>query len=205
MGRNYQQDQEDRAYNDRNSWHDDCAAYKHDCEKLMEPISTAVMAVQAASSAIKFIKERVNDVESVSQLSEQISTLFSARQRINEERNKQASVGDIKLRNSIDAVLAAKDLESEMQQIATLINLRWPKPADQPSTWQEILNHHAEAVKKRKEEIAAQKREAARKAAEFNEALKNAAIIGAVIAVTIALFAFLFVSLAEGREEPISL
>ena len=172
----------------------------------MEPISSAVMAVQMASSAIKFIKERVNDVESVSQLSEQISTLFAARQKITEERNKQAAVGvDIKLRSSIDAVLAAKDLEFEMQQIATLINLRWPKPADQPSTWQEILNHHAEAVKKQKEQIAAQKREAARKAAEFNEAVKNAAIIGAVIAITIALFAFLFVSLAEGREEPISL
>ena len=205
MGRNYQQDQEDRAYNDRNSWHDDCAAHKHDCEKLMEPISTALMAVQAASSAIKFIKERVNDVESVSQLSDQISTLFAARQKITEERNKQAAVGDIKLRSSIDAVLAAKDLDFQMQQIATLINLKWPKPADQPSTWQEILNHHAEAVKKRKEEIAAQKREAARKAAEFNEALKNAAIVGAVIAITIALFAFLFVAMAEGREEPINL
>lgn len=171
----------------------------------MEPISTAVMAVQAASSAIKFIKERVNDVESVSQLSDQISTIFAARQKITEERNKQAAVGDIKLRSSIDAVLAAKDLEFEMQQIATLINLRWPKPADQPSTWQEILNHHAEAVKKQKEQIAAQKREAARKSAEFNEALKNAAIVGAVIAITIALFAFLFVAMAEGREEPINL
>jgi DNA-binding transcriptional MerR regulator len=172
----------------------------------MEPISTALMAVQAASSAIKFVKERVNDVESVSQLSDQLSTIFAARQKINEERNKQASVGvDIKLTSSIDAVLAAKDLEFELQQISTLINLRWPKPANQPSTWQEILNHHAEAVKKQKEQIAAQKREAARKAAEFNEALKNAAIVGAVIAITIALFAFLFVAMAEGREEPINL
>jgi hypothetical protein len=34
----------------------------------MEPITTALAAVSAASSAISFIKARVNDVQSVSEL-----------------------------------------------------------------------------------------------------------------------------------------
>jgi hypothetical protein len=42
----------------------------------MEPITTALAAISAASSAISFIKARVNDVQSVSELSGQISTLF---------------------------------------------------------------------------------------------------------------------------------
>jgi hypothetical protein len=35
----------------------------------MEPITTALAAVSAASSAISFIRARVNDVKSVSELS----------------------------------------------------------------------------------------------------------------------------------------
>ena len=116
----------------------------------MEPITTAIAAVTAASKAIDFIKARINDVQSVSEISEQIGTLFTAQQKLNEERNKQAGVGDINIRTSIDAVLESKKLAEEMQQIATLINLRFPRPADQPSTWQEILNHHNQALREQK-------------------------------------------------------
>ena len=40
----------------------------------MEPITTAVAAV-TASNAIAFIKARVNDVQSVADISSQVSTL----------------------------------------------------------------------------------------------------------------------------------
>ena len=94
----------------------------------MEPITTAIAAVTAASKAIDFIKARINDVQSVSEISEQIGTLFTAQKKLNEERNKQAGVGtEINIRTSIDAVLEAKKLQQDMQEIATLICLRWPK------------------------------------------------------------------------------
>lgn len=163
----------------------------------MEPITTAIAAVTAASNAIAFIKARVNDVQSVAELGDQISTLFSAQQKLNEERNKQAGVGDINIRSSIDAVLESKRLNEEMQQVATLINLRWPKPADQPSTWQEILNHHAKAKREQKEARRKAEIEARRKAKEFEDTLKTAFIAGAVILCVVGLFIFLMVSVAR--------
>ena len=149
----------------------------------MEPITTAIAAVTAASKAIDFIKARINDVQSVSEISEQIGTLFTAQQKLNEERNKQAGVGDINIRTSIDAVLESKKLAEEMQQIATLINLRFPRPADQPSTWQEILNHHNQALREQKEARRKAQIEARRKRHQMEENIKAALVAGLCIAI----------------------
>jgi len=171
----------------------------------MEPITTAIAAVSAASSAISFIKARVNDVQSVSELSGQISTLFSAQKVLNEKRNEQAGVGDISFKSSIDSVLEAKKLNEEMQQISQLINMRWPKPANQPSTWQEILNHHNEALRQQKAARQAAMREKARKSQELEETLKAVALIAFVIVVALVLFVFMFAAIARSAMDEIVL
>jgi hypothetical protein len=167
----------------------------------MEPITTALAAVSAASSAISFIKARVNDVQSVSELSGQISTLFSAQKVLNEKRNEQAGVSDVSFKGSIDSVLEAKRLNEEMQQISALINMRWPKPADQPSTWQEILNHHNEALRQQKAARLEAMREAARKSQEFEETIKSIALIAFVIVVALVLFVFMFAAIARSAMD----
>ena len=172
----------------------------------MEPITTALAAVSAASSAISFIKARVNDVQSVSELSGQISTLFSAQKVLNEKRNEQAGVGvDVSFRGSIDAVLEAKRLNEEMQQISQLINMRWPKPADQPSTWQEILNHHNEALRQQKAARLEAMKEMARKSQELEQMLKSIALIAFVIVVAVAMFLFMFAAIARSAMDEIIL
>ena len=171
----------------------------------MEPITTAIAAVSAASSAISFIKARVNDVQSVSELSGQISTLFSAQKVLNEKRNEQAGVGDISFKSSIDSVLEAKKLNEEMQQISQLINMRWPKPANQPSTWQEILNHHNEALRQQKAARQAAMREKARKSQELEDTLKAVALIAFVIVVALVLFVFMFAAIARSAMDEIVL
>lgn len=164
----------------------------------MEPITTAIAAVTAASNAIGFIKARINDVQSVAEISDQIGTLFSAQQKLNEERNKQAGVGtDINIRSSIDAVLEAKKLQQDMQEIATLICLRWPKPADQPSTWQEILNHHNEALRQKKEAQKKARLEAQRLKHQREEAAKTFLIVTAIVLVSLGLFVLLFATIAR--------
>ena len=158
----------------------------------MEPITTAVAAVAAASNAIAFIKARINDVQSVADISQQVSTLFDCQKKINEERNKQASVGDISFKSSMDAVLEAKKLQEQMNDIRTMINMRFG-----PDTWQEIVDLHNKKLKEQKEAEAQAKREAARKAKELEETIKTTLLISGIIAVTIALFAFLMVSVAR--------
>jgi len=163
---------------------------------IMEPISTALMAVSAASNAIAFIKARVNDVQSVADLSEQIGTLFSAQKKLNEERNKQAGVSDVSFKGSIDAVLEAKRLNEEMQQIATMINMRWPKPADQPSTWQEIINHHNKALREQREAALAAAKAAAIAHDEAIENMKIGLAVFALVVVVVGLFIAVMVSTA---------
>ena len=157
----------------------------------MEPITTAIAAGTAASNAIGFIKSRINDVQSVAEIGDQISTLFSAQKKLNEERNKQAGVGDISIRSSIDVVLESKRLNEEMQQIATMINMRWPKAANQKSTWQEIIDHHNQALRDQKEAIRKAQIEARRKQHEMETAIKTALSIAFAIAVGVGLIVFL--------------
>lgn len=156
----------------------------------MEPLTT-IAAVTAASNAIGFIKSRINDVQSVAEISDQISTLFSAQKKLNEERNKQAGVGDINIRSSIDVVLESKRLNEEMQQIATMINMRWPKSANQKSTWQEILDHHNQALREQKEAQRKAKIEATRKQHEIEQAIKTALCIAFAIAIGVGLIVFM--------------
>lgn len=163
----------------------------------MEPITTAIAAVTAASNAISFIKSRINDVQSVSELSGQISTLFSAQKKLNEERNKKAGAGDLQFKGSIDAVLEAKRLNEEMHQIATMINMRWPKTADQKSTWQEIIDHHNQALREQKEARQKAAREAARKQHEIEETIKAVLLITVIALIALGLFVFLFSILAK--------
>ena len=166
----------------------------------MEPITTAVAAITAVSNAISFIKARINDVQSVTEISGQISTLFDAQKKLNEERNKQASVSDISFKGSLDAVLEAKKLQEQMQEIKTMINLRFG-----PNTWQEIVDHHNKALREQREAQAQARREAIRKAKEIEETIKATLLVAGIILVAIALFAFLFVTVAQSNVEEIIL
>jgi hypothetical protein len=157
----------------------------------MEPITTALAAVSAASNAIAYIKARINDVQSVADISQQIGTLFDCQKKLNDERNKQASVGDISFKSSIDAVLEAKKLQEQMNEIRTMINMRFG-----PNTWQEIVDLHNKKLREQKEAQAQAKREAARKAKELEETIKTTLLITIVIAAAIGLFVFLMVSVA---------
>ena len=166
----------------------------------MEPITTAIAAVTAASNAIAFIKSRINDVQSVADISQQIGTLFDCQKKINEERNKQAGVGDISFKGSMDAVLESKRLAEEMQQIAALINMRFG-----PKTWKEILEHHNKALREQKEAQAQARREAARKAKEIEDTVKGTLLVAGIILIALVLFAFLFVTVAQSNVEEIVL
>jgi hypothetical protein len=158
----------------------------------MEPITTALAAVATASKCIDFIKARINDAQSVADISSQISTLFDCQKKLNDERNKQASVGDISFKSSIDAVLESKKLQEQMNEIRTMINLRFG-----PDTWQEIVDLHNKKLREQKEAQAKARREAIRKAKEFEETLKTVLIITGVIVVAVGLFVFLMISVAR--------
>ena len=158
----------------------------------MEPITTALAAVATASKCIDFLKARINDAQSVADISQQIGTLFDCQKKLNEERNKQAGISDISLKSSIDAVLESKKLQEELNTIRTMIDLRFG-----PGTYMECVNHYNQKLREQKEAQAKARREAIRKAKEFEETLKTVLIITGVIGVAVALIIFLMVSVAR--------
>jgi len=163
----------------------------------MEPITTALAAVSAASASIKWLKERVQDCQDISELSGHVTTLFEAKSALDKERSKKAGVSDISFRSSIDAVLESKKLAEEMYQIQIMVNQRWPKPAGQPSTWDEIHQHYQQRLREQKEAQEAARRQKIRDAQEFEEALKTFLVIAAVVLVAVGCFVFLMVSVAQ--------
>jgi heme/copper-type cytochrome/quinol oxidase subunit 2 len=83
--------------------------------------------------------------------------------------------------------------------------MRFPKPADQPSTWQEIIDHHNQALRAQKEARQAAMREAARKSQELEDTLKSIALVIFVIVVAVALFLFMFAAIARSAMDKIIL
>ncbi len=166
----------------------------------MEPVTTAIAAVTAASNAIAFIKARINDAQSVADISQQIGTLFDCQKKLNEERNKKAGISDISLSSSIDAVLESKKLQEELNTIRTMIDLRFG-----PGTYMECVNHYNQKLREQKEAQKAARREAARRAKEIEETIKTTILVTCIIAVAVALFIFLFATIAKSSAEEIVL
>ena len=167
----------------------------------MEPtITTALAAVATASKCIDFIKARINDAQSVADISTQIGTLFDCQKKLNEERNKKAGVSDISLKNSIDFVLEGRKLQEELNTIRSMIDLRFG-----PGTYMECVNHYNQKLREQKEAQKAARREAVRKAKELEETIKATLLVAGIIFLTIALFAFLFVTVAQSQAEEIVL
>jgi hypothetical protein len=166
----------------------------------MEPVTTAIAAVTAASNAIAFIKARINDAQSVADISQQIGTLFDCQKKLNEERNKKAGVSDISLKNSIDFVLETRKLQEELNTIRTMIDLRFG-----PGTYMECVNHYNQKLREQREAQKAARREAARRAKEIEETIKTTLLVTCIIAVAVALFIFLFATIAQSSAEEIVL
>ena len=166
----------------------------------MEPVTTAIAAVTAATNAIAFIKARINDAQSVADISQQLGTLFDCQKKLNQERNKKAGVSDISLKNSIDFVLETRLIQEELNSIRTMIDLRFG-----PGTYMECVNHYNQKLREQKEAQKAARREAARRAKEIEETIKTTLLVAGIIAVTIALFVFLFVTVAQSSAEEIVL
>ena len=166
----------------------------------MEPVTTAIAAVTAASNAIAFIKARINDAQSVADISQQLGTLFDCQKKLNQERNKKAGFSDISLKNSIDFVLETRLIQEELNSIRTMIDLRFG-----PGTYMECVNHYNQKLREQKEAQKAARREAARRAKEIEETIKTTLLVAGIIAVTIALFVFLFVTVAQSSAEEIVL
>ena len=166
----------------------------------MEPITTALAAVSAASASIKFLKERISDAQDAKEIFGHVSRLMDCEKAINADQSKHSSVGELSLKRTIDHGIQKRLIRESLADAKLAIDLRFG-----PGTYQSFIDDHAKAVREAREKEAAARKEILRKAKETEEQVQAVLIAGFVILCVVAFFVLMFAVIARSAIEEIVL
>ena len=166
----------------------------------MEPITTALAAVSAASASIKFLKERISYAQDAKEIFGHVSRLMDCEKAINADQSKHSSVGELSLKSTIDHGIQKRLIRESLADAKLAIDLRFG-----PGTYQSFIDDHAKAVREAREKEAAARKEILRKAKETEEQVQAVLIAGFVILCVVAFFVLMFAVIARSAIEEIVL
>ena len=166
----------------------------------MEPISSALAAVQIASVSIKFLKERISDAQDAKEIFGHVTRLMDCEKAINADQYKHSSVGELSLKSTIDHGIQKRLIRESLQEAKLHIDLRFG-----PGTYQSFIDDHAKAVREAREKEAAARKEILRKARETEEQVQAALLATFIIICVVGLFVFMFAIIARSAVEEIVL
>jgi hypothetical protein len=153
-------------------------------------IAETLAGIALVKQSVDFIKSQINTAKDIGELAGAVDGLFRGQDEIEKARNKKAgvSVGDqLGIKAVAQEVIDAKLATEAMQEMRNMIDMRFG-----PGTFKSILDLRSKKIKEQKEAEAEARRIQRRKQRETEEAIKNAAIVCAVIVVAIGLLVFLF-------------
>ena len=153
-------------------------------------IAETLAGIALVKQSVDFIKSQINTAKDIGELAGAVDGLFRGQDEIEKARNKKAgvSVGDqLGIKTVAQEVIDAKLAAEAMQEMRNMIDMRFG-----PGTFKSILDLRSKKIKEQKEAEAEARRIQRRKQRETEEAIKNAAIVCAVIVVAIGLLVFLF-------------
>jgi len=153
-------------------------------------IAETLAGIALVKQSVDFIKSQINTAKDIGELAGAVDGLFRGQDEIEKARNKKAgvSVGDqLGIKTVAQEVIDAKLATEAMQEMRNMIDMRFG-----PGTFKSILDLRSKKIKEQKEAEAEARRIQRRKQRETEEAIKNAAIVCAVIVVAIGLLVFLF-------------
>jgi len=153
-------------------------------------IAETLAGISLIKASVDFIKSNIDTAKDIGEIAGAVDGLFRGQEDINKQRNKNAgaSMADqFGIQSVAQEVIDAKLAQEKMQEMKNMINLRFG-----PDTWQLIVDTRAKKIQEEREAIAAAKRKKREEAREFEEMMKQFAIIATVVGVAIALFIFLF-------------
>ena len=158
-------------------------------------IAEVLTGIALVQQSVKFIKENISTVQDIGQIASQIDDLFTGEKQVQQLRNKKAGGGlgdqfgvDTVAKEVIDAKLAAEQL----REVATMVDMRFGH-----GTWAGIIAERAKRIQEAKEAEAVARRKKIQKDREFEEMMKQAVLVGAIIVIAVGLFVFLMVSVAK--------
>ena len=153
-------------------------------------IAETLAGIALVKQSVDFIKSQINTAKDIGEITGAVEGLFRGQDEVEKARNKKAgvSVGDqLGIKAVAQEVIDAKLATEAMQEMRNMIDMRFG-----PGTFKSILDLRSKKIKEQKEAEAEARRIQRRKQRETEEAIKNAAIVCAVIVVAIGLLVFLF-------------
>ena len=158
-------------------------------------VAEVLTGIALVQQSVKFIKENISTAQDIGQIASQIDDLFSGEKQVQQARAKKSGTGlgdqfgvDTVAKEVIDAKLAAEQL----REVATMVDMRFGH-----GTWAGIIAERAKRIQEAKEAEAVARRKKIQKDREFEEMMKQAVLVGAIILIAVGLFVFLMVSVAK--------
>ena len=147
-------------------------------------IGEVLAGIALVNSAHKQIKQLVNNVSDISGLAKHIDQLFEGEKQIQKNRI-DANNSVLSIKNVAEETINAKLAQEKMQEIATMVNMRFG-----PGTWQGIINERARRIQEQKE---IESEEMLKRRREQQQLAENIKTMGIVVMSLVA-----FVVLATG-------
>jgi len=157
-------------------------------------VAEVLTGIALVQQSVKFIKENISTAQDIGQIAGQIDSLLTGEKQVQEQRAKKsgAGIGDqFGINKVAQEVIDARLAQEKINEMRTLVDMRFG-----PGTWQSIVDERARRIQEAKEQAAQARKEQRLKQQELEEAIKTTLLIGGVILVAVALFAFLMVSVA---------
>ena len=152
-------------------------------------IAETLAGISLVKASVDFIKSNIDTAKDIGEIASAVDGLFRGTDEVEKKRNRKAGVGlkdQFGIQSVAQEVIDARLAQESMQEMKNLINMRFG-----PDTWQSIVDLRAKRIQEEKERLAEEKRLARQKQKETEEAIKQVAMIGGVIAVAVGLFVFL--------------
>ncbi len=153
-------------------------------------IAEVLTGIALVQKSVEFIKSNISTVQDIGQIAGQIDDLFRGEKEAQQARNRKAGGGlgdqfgvDTVAKEIIDAKIAAEKL----QEVATLVDMRFGH-----GTWKGIVAERAKRIQEAKEAAVAARKKKIQEDREFEEMIRQIALVAAIATVSIGLFVYLF-------------
>jgi len=143
------------------------------------PVAEILAGISLVKASVDFIKSNIDTAKDVGEIAGAIDGLFRGNEDIQKDRNKRSKPGladQFGINNVAQEMIDAKLVEEKMQEMRTLVDLRFG-----PGTWQSILDERIKRITEAKEaakQAAIKKR---KEDAEFWEQVKMFMIIAGCV------------------------
>ena len=158
-------------------------------------IAETLAGIALVKSAVDGIKSAIGTAKDISEIAGHIDNLFEGEKQVQQKRAKKSGTGltdQFGIQNVAQEMIDAKIAQEKMQEIATMVNLRFG-----PDTWRSIVDERAKRIQEAIEAAAKARREAQLAHEEMIDNIKMTGLVSMVVGAALGLIFLAFVILPK--------